>query len=130
MIVDTSAWVAFIRDIDGAPSRAVRRAVDQGVAMTTDVIRLEVLAGASGGATVATLGAMLDGCRQLDQEPHTDVETAATLYRACRRAGKTIHSLNDCLIAAIAIRNDVPVLCQERDFDAIARHSDLQVVSR
>jgi predicted nucleic acid-binding protein len=130
VIVDTSAWVAFIGGIDGAPSRAVRRAVDQGVAMTTDVIRLEVLAGARGGATVATLGAMLDGCRQLDQEPRTDVEAAATLYRACRRAGETIRSLNDCLIAAIAIRNDVPVLCEHRDFDAIARHSDLQVVSR
>jgi hypothetical protein len=24
----------------------------------------------------------------------------------------------------------VPVLCQDRDFDAIARHSDLQVVGR
>lgn len=66
MIVDTSAWVAFIRGIDGAPSSAVRRAVDEGVAMTTDVIRLELLAGARGRATVETLGAMLDGCRQLE----------------------------------------------------------------
>lgn len=128
MIVDTSAWVAFIRGIDGAPSSAVRRAVDEGVAMTTDVIRLELLAGALGRATVETLGAMLDGCRQLEQEPHTDVEAAAGLYGTCRRAGKTIRSLNDCLIAAIAIRHDVPVLASDNDFGAIAQHAPLRVI--
>jgi predicted nucleic acid-binding protein len=31
-------------------------------------------------------------------------------------------------MAAIAIRNDVPVLHNDRDFDVIRRYSDLRVV--
>ncbi len=33
----------------------------------------------------------------------------------------------DCLVAAIAIRADVPVLHADRDFDTLARHTDLSV---
>lgn len=58
-----------------------------------------------------------------------DAEEAAHIYRVCRRAGETIRSMNDCLIAAIAIRNDVPVLHRDRDYDAIARHFPLRLVA-
>ena len=57
----------------------------------------------------------------------TDYDDAAALYRRCRRQGATIRSLLDCLVAAVAIRNGVPVLYNDRDFDALARHTDLQV---
>jgi predicted nucleic acid-binding protein len=93
--------------------------------MTTDVVRLEVLAGET---TVDLLSAALDSCEDVMQVPRIDVTDAAEIYRACRRAGETIRSLNDCLIAAIAIRNDVPVLHNDRDFDVIRRYSDLRVV--
>jgi len=38
-----------------------------------------------------------------------------------------VTKLIDCLIAAIAIRHDVPVLHADNDFDAIARHTPLKV---
>jgi len=53
---------------------------------------------------------------------------AARMYRAGRREGVTVHKLVDCLIAAIAVRSDEPVLHHEADFDAIARVSGLEVV--
>jgi predicted nucleic acid-binding protein len=56
-----------------------------------------------------------------------DAEAAAVLYRDCRRGGETPRAVNDCLIAAIAIRHDLPVLHRDRDFDVIARHSTLPV---
>ena len=31
----------------------------------------------------------------------------------------------DCLIAAVAVRHDVPVLSKDRDFEAIAAHTPL-----
>ena len=37
-----------------------------------------------------------------------------------------IRSSVDCLIAACAIRNGVPILHSDRDFDAIARFTPLQ----
>ncbi len=57
-----------------------------------------------------------------------DAEQAATLHRACRRAGETPRSLNDCLIAAVALRHDVPVLHRDRDFTVLAQHTDLRLV--
>jgi predicted nucleic acid-binding protein len=53
-------------------------------------------------------------------------EQAAALYRTCRAAGFTIRSSHDCLIAVCAIRNDVPLLHADIDFEHIARVSTLR----
>ena len=51
---------------------------------------------------------------------------AARLYRLGRRAGLTIRSSTDCLIAACALRHDATVLHYDRDFDVIARVAGLK----
>ena len=56
-----------------------------------------------------------------------DYDAAAALYRQCRRGGETVRKLLDCLIAAVAIRAGIPVLHNDRDFDGIARHTELQL---
>jgi len=53
------------------------------------------------------------------------VDHAVDLYRSARRAGLTIRSGVDCLIAACAIRNGLAVLHHDRDFDALASVSPL-----
>ncbi len=53
-------------------------------------------------------------------------EEAANLYRLARRAGLTVRSSVDCLIAVCAIRNDVEVIHRDRDFEALARISALR----
>ena len=52
---------------------------------------------------------------------------AVDLFRSARRAGLTIRSGVDCLIAACAIRNSLTVLHHDRDFDPLARVAPLQV---
>jgi predicted nucleic acid-binding protein len=95
--------------------------------MTVDVIRLELLAGVP-AETPLSVRRVLGGCRFMRQMEWADVDTAADLFQRCRRRGEAIRSPNDCLIAAIAIRNGVPVLHRDRDFDVIAHHSDLLAV--
>ena len=51
---------------------------------------------------------------------------AAEIYRQGRRKGYTIRSSVDCLIAAIAIDNRIPVWHKDRDFDLIARYTSLE----
>ncbi len=53
-------------------------------------------------------------------------EEAVALHRAGRRAGVTIRSSADCVIAAAAIRHDLTVLHVDRDFEALARVSPLK----
>ncbi len=55
---------------------------------------------------------------------------AADIYRLGRRKGYTIRSSVDCLIAAIALENRVPVWHKGRDFDAIARYTPLRTRHR
>jgi predicted nucleic acid-binding protein len=54
------------------------------------------------------------------------VDAAVDLYRMSRRAGLTIRSGVDCLIAACAIRNQLMVLHADRDFDKLSRISPLR----
>lgn len=59
----------------------------------------------------------------LEEEVFTN---AVDLYRMARRAGVTVRSSVDCLIAACAIRHDVEVLHRDRDYAAIAGVSALR----
>ena len=58
--------------------------------------------------------------------PQERFEEAAELFRAARRAGVTLRSSVDCLIAACAIRHGLTVVHRDRDFSALARVSSLQ----
>jgi predicted nucleic acid-binding protein len=51
---------------------------------------------------------------------------AAEIYRQGRQRGYTIRSSIDCLIAAIAIKNNVPVWHRDRDYSAIAKFTSLR----
>jgi predicted nucleic acid-binding protein len=51
---------------------------------------------------------------------------AVALYRRARRAGLTVRSSVDCLVAACAIRSDLEVLHRDRDYAALARVSGLR----
>ena len=127
ILVDTSAWVEFLRGTGSATAAEVRALVGGDAEIATcDVIRMEVLAGARDRAHLADLRALLARCVNLPLEPE-DYEAAASLYRTCRQNGETVRKLVDCLIAASAIRHDVALLYLDADFDAIARHSALRV---
>lgn len=87
---------------------------------------MEVFAGARDEGHLHALQGAFARATLLSVLP-TDYDDAAALYRHCCRRGTTIRQLLDCLIAAVAIRNGVPVLHEDRDFDALARHTELEV---
>jgi len=129
VLVDTSAWVEFLRGTGSAYDQAVRAAVRrQGVA-TTDVIVLEVLAGTTDERRARELDRLLQRADYLPQSTPGDVEAAAALFRECRRAGETPRALSDCLVAAVAIRHGAPLLHRDRDFDVLARHVGLDIAA-
>jgi predicted nucleic acid-binding protein len=87
---------------------------------------MEVLAGARSDDHLQQLRQLLARATLLPTEP-VDYETAASLYRACRRHGRTVRKLIDCLIGAIAIRANVPVLHMDSDFTALAEITSLKL---
>ena len=130
ILVDTSAWVEFQRATGSPADTRLTAAIERGEELaTTGQVVLELLAGARDERHASNLRRLLDRCRFLSLEEPSDHEAGAALYRACRRGGSTIRRLPDCLIAAVAIRAGTPVLAQDTDFEAIARHSALQLVN-
>ncbi len=126
-LVDTSAWVEFLRATGSATHRAVRQLLrDDEPAHTTDVVVMEVLAGARDDDHRDRLRRLLAGCEHVPVGGLDDFEAAADLYRACRARGETVRALTDCLIAVVALRGSLPVLHADRDFDVLARHTGLQ----
>ncbi len=87
----------------------------------------------SAGAAWSTWGrgeARAVGQPRPEREAGPEADLAALgLYRSARRAGLTPRSGVDCLIAACALRNALPVLHHDRDFDALARIAPLEVRS-
>lgn len=123
ILIDTSAWVEFLRDTGSPACEAVDGLLARGAAIS-DPIAMEVLAGARDDHHLRQLRGLLGrtellGCRS------DDYERAALLHRTCRARGETVRRLIDCLIAAVAIRHAVPILHADRDFDTLARHTPL-----
>ena len=125
ILVDTSAWIEFLRDTGSPICQRVDDLLATEIA-TCDVVRMEVLAGARDEQHLQQLRRLLARASTLPTEP-VDYDAAAALYRTCRQRGHTVRKLIDCLIAAVAIRGNVPVLHRDADFDILAQHTTLQI---
>lgn len=125
ILIDTSAWVEFLRDTGSPVCILVDELLTDEIAIC-DAVRMEVLAGARDESHLAVLRRLLARAVDIPIES-TDYEDAAALYRRCRRQGETPRKLADCLIASVAIRADAPVLHSDAVFDVLARHTELRV---
>ncbi len=123
ILIDTSAWIEYLRDTGSRTCERVEELLAQDVAVA-DPIRMEVLAGARDEHHLLQLRRLL--ARGTDfQAMSMDYDHATVLYRQCRTNGETVRKLIDCLIAAIAIRNRITVLHQDADFEVLARYTAL-----
>jgi hypothetical protein len=125
ILVDTSAWIEYLRDTGSPACVAVDHLLESDIA-TCDAVRMELLAGARDERRLTQLRRLLARTSTLPTGP-ADFEDAAVLYRACRRNGETVRKLIDCLIGAVAVRGGASVLHADADFDALARHTSLEV---
>jgi hypothetical protein len=129
MVVDTSAWVEYLRATGSPADAALTAAIQAGDSIgVPDVVRLELLAGAGTEEQVRDLARLLARFSAMPAASPADHDTAAALYRAARRTGQTVRSLLDCLVAAAALRTDASLLARDRDFEVIARVSPLRLV--
>ncbi|WP_375490056.1 PIN domain nuclease [uncultured Jatrophihabitans sp.] len=128
VLVDSSAWVEYLRNTGSAAHHAVEAAVQDGTAASTDPVMLEVLSGTH-PRLLDAVTRLLGNQTFVAQQSLLDVRAAVDAYHACRNRGFTPRSTTDCLIAAIAIRAGLPVLHCDRDFDVLAQCTPLEVIS-
>ncbi len=125
ILIDTSAWIEFLRDT-GSPVSARVDELLEGEFATCHPIRMEVLAGARDDRHLGQLRGLLARGALLPT-PAAHYETAAAMYRICRRQGLTVRKLIDCLIAAHAIDAGAELLQDDADFEALTRCTTLRL---
>jgi predicted nucleic acid-binding protein len=122
VIVDTSAWIEFLRGTGSRTDLMLRQAFQNASAIwMPEVVYREVLQGAASVPHFIQLQSALDElAHYISPDPFELARSASLLYARCRWQGITIRSPNDCLIAACAIEADVPLLHADRDFLTLA----------
>jgi predicted nucleic acid-binding protein len=127
ILVDTSIWIELL---NGKLGSTVTEQELLNFATCGPVVQ-EVLQGLSSEVEGAALhDAFLALPVLSDPLPLSIYLSAAEIYRDGRAKGYTIRSSTDCLIAAIAIENEVMVWHRDRDFDAISRFTRLRTYQR
>ena len=128
IVVDTSAWIEWLRKTESPAHRAVGRLVLAGEPLyLTEVVAMELLAGARDEAEETRLREGPLELPMLTLAGLEDYEAAAGLYRVCRRAGETVRRLTDCLVAVPTIAAGAELLHADADFEILARHTPLRI---
>ena len=122
VLVDTTVWIDLLRGGGSAPVMTLRQLLTDGQAVTAPVILQEVLQGASGPDSLQRLRDHFLSLPMVEPAAGGLTHAAAgELYARCRWQGITPRSPHDCLIAQLAIEHDIPLLHDDRDFEALAR---------
>jgi len=117
LIADTSVWIDFLTASGTPQAHRMRQAISDQDVIVIDPILLEIMSGARSDA-VARTQRLIEAQQHEALFPKLDWLDAAV----------TIRSQIDALIAAAAIRLDVPVLHRDRDYTQISRHTALRVI--
>jgi len=125
ILVDSSVWIEFFRrdsDLD------LEASLDLEEVVTCLPVIQEVLQGFDDQRTYLLAREAMFAFPVVESPLSDEVHLQAVdLYRAARRAGLTVRSSVDCLIGACALRNSLTVAHHDRDFDALAKVSPLEV---
>jgi predicted nucleic acid-binding protein len=124
VLVDTSVWIEIFRK----PSKVrLEDWLDFDDIVTCLPVIQEVLQGFDSEPAFQRARESMFALPIVESPIRADVYVhAVDLYRTARRAGFTIRSGVDCVIAACAVRHQLEVLHCDRDFDSIAKISPLR----
>jgi predicted nucleic acid-binding protein len=128
IIVDSSVWIANLRDLDTTAVRFLRSIEDPDDIIVGDLILLEVLQGARNEEHAVRIE---NGLRQFRVESMLDAELAvraARHYRTLRDRGVTIRKTIDLIIGTFCLTRGYALLHDDRDFDAMAAHLGLRAI--
>jgi predicted nucleic acid-binding protein len=126
VLVDTSVWVDFFRGASSKQADALKCLLIKNADICVcGVIVTEILQGIRVDSQFRKTNELLDATVFLPMTRETYIQ-AAKLYRKLRKKGFTIQKPIDCMIAAVAIEHDVPLLHKDKDFQPLEKHCALR----
>jgi hypothetical protein len=126
ILVDTSVWVALLRDKKGILVQLFRKRVAAEISVLCRFTQMELLQGARDEKEWGRLDEYLSSQYYLECSEGTWKE-AARIFFELRRRGITVGSPIDCCIAQIAVESGALLLHRDVDFEKIARIRPVEV---
>jgi predicted nucleic acid-binding protein len=128
ILIDTSAFIEFLNQTGSHFDREIEMLIsnDDDISVA-DIILTEILQGIKNDNEYNEIKRTLLSFPMYSLKDIYSYITAADIYRKCRKRGIAIRTTVDLLIAQIAIENNLILLHNDKDFDAIAQVSDLKI---
>lgn len=122
VIVDTSVWIDFFNGTGSKYHLALHHLIEEGEDIgIADIILAEILQRIKSDKDFKQTKEYLLGFPIYSTKGTNSYVEAAQVYRACRKKGLTVRRPIDCIIARIAIENNLMLFHNDRDFDTIAQ---------
>ena len=128
ILVDTSVWINFFKDVETDANNYLNNNFSNIIIAICPVIMQEILQGIISDKEKEIVNYHFNSLTKLIENSYQMAIEAADIYRTLRKKGMTIRKSNDCLIAAYAIKNDVALLHDDKDFTNIAAFTNLKPV--
>jgi predicted nucleic acid-binding protein len=123
VLVDTSVLIGYLKGIDKEPIRKLDEIIESKIPFgINNYIYQEILQGSRDKDEFEELKEYLGSLRFYElRYGKESYEKAASIYFQCRKAGLTIRSTIDLLIAETAIENELFLLEDDNDYKAISK---------
>jgi len=126
VLVDTSIWIDFFQHPVSPQAAMLENLIkEHNRVVLCGIILQEVLQGIRDNKSYTATKERLTKLPYLDMSKEIHL-AAASLYRSLRAKGITVPSA-DSSIAALAIRNHIPLYTKDDHFNIIAKHTRLEL---
>lgn len=127
IVADTSVWIDYFNGVEAPHTRMLDFDLQHSRIVTGNLIIVELLQGFKTDKDFLAAKRIL-ACLEYRDMAGTEVAIeAAANYRKLRKRGITVRKTVDMLIATFCIRNNMALIHNDRDFDALEEHLKLKV---
>ena len=128
VIIDTSVWIDFFNGKENEYVYKLEELKEKDIDIfITGIIVTEILSGFKEDRDIKLTTKLLKNLPVANPiYPETYIK-AASIYQTGRKKGITVRKIVDCLIAQIAIENNLLLLHKDEDFNQIASFTNLKI---
>lgn len=128
IIVDTSVWIDYFNGRQAPQTELLDTHLQFSQIGIFDVILMEILQGFKSDKDYRQAKTYLSQLPCFDILGQDNAISFAQYYRTLRTKGITIRKSNDVMIAGFCIKNQLPLLFCDRDFQPFVEHFQLKPV--
>ena len=127
ILADTSAWIDYFRGVSAPYTDLLDLELARNRIVTGDLIIAKFLQGFRDEREYLEAKRIMDSLEYRDLVGREIAVAASQNYRVLRKAGITVRKTIDVLIATFCIKNDLELIHNDKDFDAMEEKLGLKV---